>query len=162
MLHTVVWCVAVCVCVCVSWTENEQRKKSPCGCCDSDPCGRLSSHHDIFWGSRAPNTRNGVGAEQAVAMQQFIASSIQVGPEWRAAVRRRGWFECVLWKAGGKQRFCSSLVGELSVDLIMWKLNGEHRARAAANGDTVQINLEDRDGGSVKTGKVGPGWTEWH
>lgn len=39
----------------------------------------------------------------------------------------------------------------------MWKLNGEDQARAAANGDTVQINLEDRDGGCVKTGKVGPG-----
>lgn len=154
MLHTVLWCVALCVCVCE--LDKEQRKKSPCGCCDSDPCGWLSSHHDVFWGSRAPNTRNGVGAEQAVAMQQFIASSIQVGPEWRAAVRRRGW--CVLWKAGGKQRFCS----ELSVDLIMWKLNGEDRARAAANRDTVQINLGDRDGGCVKTGKMGPGWTEWH
>lgn len=34
-----------------------------------------------------------VGAVQAVAMQQFVAGSIQVGPEWRAAVRRRKWFE---------------------------------------------------------------------
>ena len=125
----------MCVCHCTGdWQRRAGESEPSWLLADIDPCGRLCPHNDIFWGSPALNRTGTVGAEPAVAMQQFVAGSIQVGPEWRAAARRRRrWFECV------QQGFCSFLVGELSLHQIVWKLNKWHRATAAAEWGTVEL-----------------------
>lgn len=81
---------------------------------DIDPCGRLCPHHDIFWGSPALNRSSMVGAVQAVAMQQFIAGSIQVGQSGEQ--QSGGGSGLKSWRFS-----CSVLVGELSLSLIIYK-----------------------------------------
>ncbi len=102
---------SVCVRVCVTTVQRGSRViRAPWWLADIDPCGRLCPHNDIFRGFPALNSRSTISAELAVAMQQFVAGSIQVGPEWRAAVRRRRRFESVFWTAGGSAVFLQQWV----------------------------------------------------
>lgn len=85
---------------------------------DTDPCGRLCPHSDIFRGSPAQNRRNPLGAEQAVAMQQFVTGrQLDLSGEQQSG--GGGGLNQCFEKPEVHPHFCSLLVGELSAYLII-------------------------------------------